>query len=53
MWSFIDEDGYVVGSETLFIDSLDKYDKWRQTVSFCGEHASSVKSYEVESVDSY
>lgn len=52
-YSFIDGDGYTVGSETLFIGSLDKYDKWKQTVSFCGDYASSVKSYEVESVDSY
>lgn len=52
-YSFIDTDGYVVGSETLFIESLDKYDKYKQTVSFCGEYAGSVESFEVESVDNY
>lgn len=52
-YSFIDGDGYVVGSEVLYIGNLDKYDKWKQTISFCGDYASSVRSYEVESVDSY
>lgn len=52
-YSFIDEDGYVVGSESLFIGNLDSHDKWRQTVSACGDYAKNIKSYEVESVDIY
>lgn len=52
-YSFIDEEGYVVGSEELFIGNLESHDKWKQAVYYCGEYASSVKSFEVESVDAY
>lgn len=52
-YSFMDKEGYVVGTETLYIDNISKYDKWKQTVSYCGEYAKNVTAYEVESVDSY
>ncbi|MCX4249154.1 MAG: FxLYD domain-containing protein [Bacilli bacterium] len=52
-YSFLDKEGYVVGTETLYIENISKYDKWKQTISYCGEYAKNVTAYEVESVDSY
>ena len=51
-YSFIDDDGYIVGNEAMFIENLDN-DKWKFDVNYCGSQAQSVDSYKVESVDNY
>lgn len=51
-YSFIDDDGYIVGNEAMFIENLDN-DKWKFDVNYCGSQAQSVDSFKVESVDNY
>ena len=40
-YSFIDDDGYIVGNEAMFIENLN-YDKWKFDVNYCGSQAQSL-----------
>lgn len=52
-YKFKDEDGYVIGTEYLNVDEIDKNNKWKETVYFCGSYADTVKDFEVDSVSVY
>ena len=50
---FKDKDGYVLGTEYLYIEDFDKGDKWKQNVYYCDSYAESIDSYVVDSVNVY
>lgn len=52
-YKFKDKDGYVIGSESLYIEGMDKDNKWKQSVYYCDSYADSIYSYEVDSVNVY
>lgn len=53
MYKFKDADGYIVGTEYLNIGEIDKVDKWKESVYYCGSYANEITSYEVDSVNVY
>ncbi|MCH5167018.1 MAG: hypothetical protein J1F35_03910 [Erysipelotrichales bacterium] len=53
MYKFKDADGYVVGTEYLNIDEIDKVDKWKESVFYCGSYADEITSFEFDSVNVY